>query len=633
MWNDRETDRDLIGHLNLARTIAALIREPSLSPLTIGVYGDWGAGKSSILRLVENELRGDQKTCCLLFNGWLFQGYEDTKSVLMQAIITELEKHQPTNEVLKKKAKELLKRVDWLKLARRGAGLAWTALTGTPDPLTIASIIERLKSFVEKPPEGISREQAEGVARAVQDSIKEVQPATVPEEISAFRKEFEELLETAKVDRLVVLVDDLDRCLPSTAIDTLEAIRLFFYVPGTVFVLAADEQMIAYAVRRHFPELPVSVGQTDYTRNYLEKLIQVPFRVPPLGKPETRAYVTLLLAEHALREKPESIEKLRELAQDTFARPWEGKRLDESAIKATLGSVPGELQSALLMADRISPALAEGLRGNPRQVKRFLNTLMVRLRVATAYGIADLIDPHALAKLMLLERFSEHVYTEIVGFMAKSEAGRVSELQAIELLATKEETGPRGPKGKTQTPGCPASWLDDEWLRAWTKIEPRLGELDLRPYVFVSREKTPGFTTEVLLGAALEKIAGRLASGQPLMRAALGEELKALNAGDAQKLFNHLADRSRQAPDWKTKPKELDGLYELCKHHPQLQQELVGVFESLPVRELGAWAATGMKAVLTDQTARDRFQRLMGQWQKQQENQILRKAVEQLGGI
>ena len=115
------------------------------------------------------------------------------------------------------------------------------------------------------------------------DFLRQVEEDSAPEQIHAFRKEFEELLERADIDRLVVLVDDLDRCLPEIAIETLEAIRLFLFVPRAAFVIAADEGMIEYAVRQHFPDLPVTTGPATYARNYLEKLIQVPFRLPSLG--------------------------------------------------------------------------------------------------------------------------------------------------------------------------------------------------------------------------------------------------------------------------------------------------------------------------------------------------------------
>ena len=87
MWNDNETNIDLFGHARIAKTISALIREERMSPLTMGVHGDWGAGKSSVLQLVEQELKDDDDVLCLRFNGWLFQGFDDTKVTTMEAIV------------------------------------------------------------------------------------------------------------------------------------------------------------------------------------------------------------------------------------------------------------------------------------------------------------------------------------------------------------------------------------------------------------------------------------------------------------------------------------------------------------------------------------------------------------------
>ena len=105
-----------------------------------------------------------------------------------------------------------------------------------------------------------------------------------PKEIHALRDNFEEILQEMGVT-LVVLIDDLDRCLPETTISTLEAIRLFLFLDNTAFVIAADDAMIKHAVRKHFD------GVTDdLVTNYFDKLIQVPVRVPPLGTQEVRAY-------------------------------------------------------------------------------------------------------------------------------------------------------------------------------------------------------------------------------------------------------------------------------------------------------------------------------------------------------
>jgi predicted KAP-like P-loop ATPase len=71
-----------------------------------------------------------------------------------------------------------------------------------------------------------------------------------------------------------VLIDDLDRCLPETTISTLEAIRLFLFLKNTAFVIAADNDMIKHAVRKHF----VGIENDLLVTSYFDKLIQVPIR-------------------------------------------------------------------------------------------------------------------------------------------------------------------------------------------------------------------------------------------------------------------------------------------------------------------------------------------------------------------
>jgi predicted KAP-like P-loop ATPase len=160
----------------------------------------------------------------------------------------------------------------------------------------------------------------------------------LPEAIHHFRQEFSKLLEEAKIKQLVVLIDDLDRCLPPTAIDTLEAIRLFLFVPKTAFVIGADEAMIEYAVRQHFPELPVASGPMPYARNYLEKLIQVPFRIPALGTPETRAYVMLLLISGLVGEEHIGFRSLLKKAKQSLNQPCSDQELVRAMLRGQTGT-------------------------------------------------------------------------------------------------------------------------------------------------------------------------------------------------------------------------------------------------------------------------------------------------------
>src|SRR5207245_1812126 len=109
------------------------------------------------------------------------------------------------------------------------------------------------------------------------------------------------------------------------------------FTPRTAFIVAADEAMIEYSVRKHFPDLPDTTGPLSYARNYLEKLIQVPFRIPALGETETRIYVALLLIGAELGESDPQFTKLIAAARDRLKKPWESGALDGTTIRDALG--------------------------------------------------------------------------------------------------------------------------------------------------------------------------------------------------------------------------------------------------------------------------------------------------------
>src|SRR3954451_16798009 len=93
--SDNETKVDLLNYEAIAKTIVQLLRERPDHPITIGVHGDWGAGKSSVLEMVEAGLEQQEKVLCLKFNGWRFQGFEDAKIALIEGIVTGLLEKRP----------------------------------------------------------------------------------------------------------------------------------------------------------------------------------------------------------------------------------------------------------------------------------------------------------------------------------------------------------------------------------------------------------------------------------------------------------------------------------------------------------------------------------------------------------
>ena len=243
--NDQETAVDLLYYESVAKTVVKLVRSTPLAPVTIGVHGDWGAGKSSVLRMTSDILEKDKKTLCIWFNGWTFEGFDDAKTVVIEKIVEELLRARPRHAKVAAQAKKIFKLIDWLKVAKKTGGLAFTAMTGVPTFDQLEALADAAKAFIEKPGDALSPENlkdwAEQAQELVKDKDKDGAKDNVPHQMHKFREEFEELIEAADIEQLIVLVDDLDRCLPQTAIATLEAIRLFLFVPRTAFVIGADE--------------------------------------------------------------------------------------------------------------------------------------------------------------------------------------------------------------------------------------------------------------------------------------------------------------------------------------------------------------------------------------------------------
>ena len=107
MWKDSETIIDYLNFDYIIDAVVKLVLDDDLSPSSIGLYGDWGSGKSSLMKMVEQHLTsGDDKTIlCIRFNGWLFEGYEDAKTALCGTILESIHKKKDFLLRLKEKLK------------------------------------------------------------------------------------------------------------------------------------------------------------------------------------------------------------------------------------------------------------------------------------------------------------------------------------------------------------------------------------------------------------------------------------------------------------------------------------------------------------------------------------------------
>ncbi|WP_454633790.1 Qat anti-phage system ATPase QatA [Bradyrhizobium cenepequi] len=638
--SDRETKVDLLNNEAIAKTIVRLIDETADSAVTIGVHGDWGAGKSSVLEMVEAAFPDGGDVLCLKFSGWQFQGFEDAKIALIEGVVNGLiEKRSLTTKAVEE-VKRVLKSIDWLKVAKKGGGLALTAYTGIPmlgiDDM-VGSVVDGVKNaLTDKDAREAAIKQIEEFKKEKSD---EATSKSVPTEIKEFREAYKELIKKAGIKRLVVLIDDLDRCLPQTAIETLEAIRLFVLWDKTAFIVGADEGMIEIAVRDHFKNLPeVDVASSNardsdqnYMRSYLEKLLQVPFRIPALGETETGIYVTLLLLGRALGEDSEEFRKLLAFGRSALGKPWEGKGIDHDAIKDAAGKRFDEIVDALTLADRVSPVLAAGTKGNPRQIKRFLNALALRLAVAEARGFGNAIEQPYLAKVMLAEMFLHAtVFDHIATTAANSEDGICPEIALIEKIAA-GGTGPTQASGEEGVASDASNSVIDEWrtrpdVMRWAAVKPDLGAVSLKPYLFVIKDRKNYLGSAAPLPPKLAALLEKLLGGDMSAKGAL-PDVKSLNLPEAILLFDALRRKVREAANFEARPAAIPGVVVVVEAHPSLQGRYVDILEALPPDRVGLWVASG-HAFVTEAAPKARIEALRDKWKKATKNPLLRAELE-----
>lgn len=213
-----------------------------------------------------------------------------------------------------------------------------------------------------------------------------------PQSMAGFRDDFEALMQMELgLTRVVVLVDDLDRCLPESAVATLEAIKLFLSVKKMAFVLAADEGLVRASINSHLGDL----AQGEFANRYTEKIVQIPMSLPRLSQRDAEAYVALLLAGQQSSMSGEQNKAM-------IARARVRRRAGEApyAVDDPDGA-PGPTGEQQRLASVISRGLSADKWQTPRAVKRFLNNLAVREQVADEAGAHLPLD--VLVKMYLLE--------------------------------------------------------------------------------------------------------------------------------------------------------------------------------------------------------------------------------------
>lgn len=560
MWKDSEADIDFLNFNYLAEQVVEISKDEKLSPATIGVYGDWGSGKSTLMKMVKKSLDADKNTLTVEFNGWLFEGYEDAKTALCGTILDEMRTHETLFAKGKEKIKALLKKVDGGKLLSKGVkyGPDFLLTSGivTVTELTLTGII----SAVKQKAGDVSEEEIKKVI----DAFKKEE--TKRTEIKNFRKTFKEVFEDCKGERLVVFIDELDRCTPDTVLDIFEAIRLFLYVPGTTFIIGADERLVSYAVKTKYKDIPGH--DIDISKEYLEKLVQYPVKIPQLNEQEVKQYITCLLLQNEdidIKKVAESITKLGindELTSDT--------------VKAATGKEVTEgIKEAFDLSNQIYSALATLMKGNPRHCKRFFNTLMMRIALADRRNIT--LQKKVLAKLMLAEYYKPSFIEALMKPESKDELKQLeSKIGEAAFTALKD-------------------WCSDEWVQKWAVGEPRLSAVDnLSDYFYFSRESRKLYSSSAeILSNEAKKLLQNLVDASDSVRSKAIESAKQLAPAEQVLLDNAMFDEIIK--EEKIDSKKFKSYLELTVELKQ-QKEAVTRIKALPIARIPAGLVGQMTA-------------------------------------
>jgi predicted KAP-like P-loop ATPase len=575
MWHDNETTIDYLNFGVVADACANLLQQAQGAPISIGVSGGWGAGKSSLVKMIAARLDAatepDANTYVVVtFNPWLYQDFEGARSALLQLVGDEVLRRAAADEKLLKKAKRLLQRINLLRLVQLGGEAAATIVTGVPVGV-IGKAISMAGGLFKGGETDDAGDEDDGETPKPDALLKPAEPVSLPSEIQAFRDALEELLSELKIT-LVVFVDDLDRCLPKTAISTLESIRLLLFLKRSAFVIAADNEFIRGAVRVHFEGTGIT---SDIATNYFDKLIQVPLHVPRLGVNEARAYLALLLMERAHANghlEKDRFDAALVAVPERLRTSWRGDAVTTDFLHSLVGVGDHRMCGLMDLAESLAPLLTQStsVNANPRLMKRFLNTVFLRSALAEPQGIE--LDVQALAKWHLLERCDETLANALGTLVTSGSEGRVEALRVAEAAAHEQ-------KALTKP------FEDNAFTKEWLQLKPALGEIDLRPLLHLSRDTaTRDFGADNMTseGRALRDALLVATSSNPQLTRAI----QAAGAVQAEMAMVKVWQLNAAKRTWR-QAEDVVCLLELCKVFPDLGAKAGSLLSQAPVGDIG----------------------------------------------
>lgn len=557
MWSDIETSNDLLGYTVHANLLKNIVMQEKNLPVTIGLYGDWGSGKSSTLKILKEMIEKDtdskDSSVVIYFDGWSFESFDDAKMALIQGIVENLENSKCFKDDLKETVKNAAKTVKNKIFSMRS--LLWSVKNvvapaamayATGGMTVIPSLISFFSSFNT---EDKNKELLEKITgKGAEEFIKEVFSTHInTEQFSAvreFRDSFESLIKATNRKRIVVLIDDLDRCLPEHIIENLEAIKLFLNVEKTAFVIAADQSIVSEAIKKQYGERVGIERKSDIGRSigedYMDKFIQIPYNIPKLSDQEVESYITLLFCQSMLSE--DDFKKVHNDFQKYIVEhKFEGygwgniKQIDDV-------NTCEELNCIIPFMTHCTHSISRSLNRNPRLIKRFLNAFEIRSQLLSLNGSNTMENKFLLLKLMLLETSHNDLFSELNSWSIEAK-GHSKQIQLLEEAAKEDNLQ------KCDFP----NWNFED-VKGLLLMEPYFSSTDLREIFWVSRDKLiDGMGGVTLIPKRIKEIFNDIynASSEPIMNQKC-KILKSLKGEEIDNLYDLLYHKALTDSELKT---------------------------------------------------------------------------------
>lgn len=431
-----------------ARVLAERLRESFVEddkPLVVGVYGEWGAGKTFLLEHIQQELKPElpelEGSECLtipvLFNPWRHEAEEHLIIPLLKTAQVEMARYAgplATGDEDEGSAASRLGRVaDILKdtAVALSAGLSGKfSLLGQELKFDISKILKE-DALRKKLREGADKEEgAEQAAR-----LMEFQQALEKSESIYFdlTNHLEAITRpgdgTPRLN-IVFLIDDLDRCMPEKAVQMLESVKLFLDVKGCAFALALDEQVVDRGIEHHYQayrdpgegmhdSIAHAIDPDNFDKfsreirkprlspitgaEYLEKLINLPFHLPVLETTDVKEFLRGEYEElFVVLEKPEHG---NEGEESKDIRDERGK----SGVDDMHGRRGVENVNALAWREQLLELFVYAIPHVPRKLIRAANHLLLTEKIWRQRDCGE-FDMLTLARICLLQLFAPELY-------------------------------------------------------------------------------------------------------------------------------------------------------------------------------------------------------------------------------